>query len=502
MKHFQRLRKLRTRLEVRTVTTTLDYLPFGTSDPDPSSRLQRCERPKNVTSRQIYKDIIGITWPSFVELALTQLTSMADQIMVGQLPGETGVMALSAVGLCTQPKFLLVTMLQALNVGATAMVARFRGRGEREKANTVFRLSFLLTLLLSILFMTSGLLFCEPLVQLIGGEGISAETYRFAYEYFRIQMIGFVPFCLTTNITAVLRGIGDSRTPLIYNTLANLVNLLFNYMLIYGNWGCPAMGVAGASWATIIGQTVAFVLAMTFVIDRNRYLYFSLREKIRFDRTILSNVITIGFPAMLEQVFMRTGVIIYTRTVTSLGDLAYATHIACMNISAMSFMTGQAFSTATTTLMGQSLGKKRYDMAEIYTRMTMRLAWICSIVLGLFLCLGGRFVVGLFNSTPEIMEMGTPIMVMLGIIQPIQNMQFVYAGGLRGAGDTKVPALVMLITVVGVRSLLAILFIQVLKTGLIGAWVAFCADQILRSSLMVLRYRLGKWRFIKLKGQS
>ncbi len=472
--------------KTKMVRTTLDDLPMGRDEdlPEKGSKFKKMPLPEGVTHRMLYGDVVKIAWPSFLELVLTQLTSMADQIMVGQLPGEMGVQALSAVGISAQPKFLLMTMMQALNVGATAMVARFRGQGNREKANQVFRQSLLFNLVLSVLFMVVGVIFAAPLLHFMGGDGISSATYAFAKDYFVIQMYGFVPLCLTFTFTAVLRGIGDTKMPLIYNTLANAVNLVFNYFLIYGKCGFPDMDVAGASLATIIGQTAAFVFAVIIVLNKKRYVYLSLREKFRIDWVILANVVSIGIPSMVEQLFMRAGIIIYTRTVAGLGDVAYATHQICMNIQAMSFMTGQAFANSATTLMGQSLGKKRIDMAENYTRHTRRIGLYTSIVLGLLLIVCGRSVVWLYNQTPEVVSLGGSILIMVGCIQPFQSSQFIVAGALRGAGDTRFPAVVMFITVLVVRSSLALLLVNVFSLGLWGAWYALVADQLLRTALI------------------
>lgn len=489
---------------VKVVRTTLDSLPAGEGalSAEKGERLRRAPIPEGVTSGMLYGDVVRIAWPSFLELVLTQLTSMADQIMVGQLPGEVGVQALSAVGLSAQPKFLLMTMMQALNVGATAMVARFRGQGNREKANVVFRQSLVLNAVLAILFMTVGLVFAAPMIRFMGGSGISEETFGYAVEYFEIQMYGFVPLCISFTVTAVLRGIGDTKTPLIYNTISNAVNLFFNYLLIYGKFGFPELRVAGASIATIIGQTVAFLIAVIFVMNKKRYIYLSFREKFRVDLVILGNVVTIGIPSMVEQLFMRAGIIIYTRTVAGLGDVAYATHQICMNIQAMSFMTGQAFSNSATTLMGQSLGKGRLDMAEIYMRHTRRIGLIVSLFLAAGLIFFGGDVVWLYNQTEEIVLLGGGILIMVGLIQPFQSSQFIVSGGLRGAGDTKFPAAVMFVTVLIVRSGLALLLVNVFQLGLWGAWYALVADQLLRTLLLVLHYRSGKWRFIKLRGQE
>lgn len=479
----------------------MDDLPFGAGlEGHSKGKLNKEPLPEGVHHKTLYKDIVRIAWPSFVELVLTQLTGMVDQMMVGHLPGEIGVQALAAVGLSAQPKFLLMTMVQAMNVGATAVVARFRGKGDREGANRVFKIALIFNLLLSVLFTVSGLLFAPQLVHLISGENISGQTFAFALDYFRIQMMGFVPFCMTFTVTAVLRGTGDTKTPLVYNTIANVINILFNYLLIFGKFGFPEMQVQGASLATVIGQTVAFFIAFGTIMTKSRYIYLSLREKFQFDRHILADIVRIGIPSMMEQLFMRLGVIVYTRTITGLGDISYATHQVCMNIQAMSFMTGQAFANAATTLMGQSLGKKRIEMAQHYTEDTRNISMVVSVFIGAALVIWGGNVVGLYNSNPEVIAVGRKLLIMIGLIQPFQSIQFVYAGALRGAGDTRYPAVVIFITVFIVRSGLAVLLINVLGFDLLGAWYALVADQLLRSLLMLVHYYRGNWRFIKIYG--
>ena len=133
---------------------------------------------------------------------------------------------------------------------------------------------------------------------------------------------------------------------------------------------------------------------------------------------------------------MRAGVLIFPRTVTGLGDVAFATHHICMNIQSMSFMTGQAFSNSATTLMGQSLGKKRLDMAENYTRHTKTVGIISACVIAVLFALFGRYVVALYNNTPEVVDIGGKILFFVAFMQPFQASQFITAGALRGAGDT------------------------------------------------------------------
>ncbi len=482
-------------IEGKTVYTALDDLPYGPAEsPDAAGKVGRVRPPAGVSERRLYRDVVLIAWPSLVELLLTQLTSMADQVMVGHLPGQEGIAALAAVGLAAQPKFLLMTMIQAMNVGATAMVARFRGQNDRAGANRVFKHAMLLNLLMSAFFTGLGLFLCEPMIRLMGGAGITEETLRQGVTYMLIQLYGFVPLCLSITVTAALRGIGDTRTPMVYNTLANVINLIFNYIMIYGHFGVPKMGVAGASWATIIGQTVAFFIAMTVALRKKHYVFLDFKEKFVFDRRLMSRVVGIGVPSMMEQLFLRAGIIIYIRQVASLGDTVYAAHQVCMNVQSMTFMMGQAFATAATTLMGQSIGKRRYDMAAVYMRRTRNVGIAASFVLMALMVLFNDQIIALFKNDPDIIRLGAPILWLLAASQPFQADQFIVTGGLRGAGDTRFPAVVTAVTVLGVRSLLAMLLINVFRLGLWGAWIALVADQLMRTLLVSVRYHNGRWK--------
>ena len=477
---------------VKTVRTVLDGLPYG-ERLEPPGKVKRYPLPKGVTAKALTRDVVMIAWPSFVELVLTQLTSMADQVMVGRLPGEEGIMALSAVGLASQPKFLLMTLITAMNVGATAVIARFRGQSNREKANQTFAHALILNFIMSLFFMLAGLVSAEWLISFMSAEGIQAQTLKYGVDYLKIQMYGFVPLCMGITITAALRGIGDTKTPMIYNTVANVVNLGFNYLMIYGKFGFPKLGVAGASWATIIGQTVAFFIAVAVVSGKKHYIYINFKEKFCFDRALMSRVINIGIPSMVEQLFIRAGIIIYVRLVAGLGDTLYATHQIVMNIQALTFMMGQAFGNASTTLLGQCLGKRRYDMATIYMREIRKLGIAVSLVMVLLLVLLNEEIIGLYNSNAEVISIGSAILILLAATQPFQADQFVVSGGLRGCGDTKYTAAVILVTTLGVRTLLCMLMVNVFDFGLWGAWIALVADQLLRTFLMAIRYHSGKW---------
>ena len=223
------------------LSTTLDRIPYG-DDTLLEDLKVRNALPEGVKSKELYQDIIRIAWPSFVELLLTQLTSMIDLMMVGSMGGkahpEIGTQALAAVGLTTQPKFLLMTAFIAMNTGVTALVARNKGTNDKKQANLIVRQGLLFTFVVTLILSILGTVFAKPLVIFMGStEDI---VTKWATEYLQIQMIGFLGFALTSTITAALRAVGDSRTCMIYNLIANMVNVIFNWLFINGNLGFPA----------------------------------------------------------------------------------------------------------------------------------------------------------------------------------------------------------------------------------------------------------------------
>jgi len=449
---------------------------------------------EGLTNKMLYKDIIRIAWPSMIELLLTQLASMVDMMMVGKL----GVNAIASVSLTTQPKFLLMTLVQSLGVGTTAMVARYKGAGKPEKANQVMRQSLLMVFFIGLFMSIIGFTFAVPMIRFMGGD---EETLADAVAYLRIQMIGFTPFALTAIITASLRGAGDSKSAMTYNIVSNATNVLFNYMLIYGHFGMPRMEVAGASLATIIGQTVAFGIALATIMKKSdkKYLHLKFSDGFKMDRVLVGQVFNIGIPSMIENLIMRAGMIIFAKLVVSLGNTAFATHQVCMNIQSMSFMLGQAIAVSSTSLVGQSLGKNRPDMARHYSIRSASVGTMCALILGTIFALFGRYLVMAYNDDATVMELGAKIMIIVAMLQPFQCTQFVLAGSLRGAGDTKATAVITTITVVFVRAGLGYVFIKVLDLGLYGAWYAMATDQLMRTLLVSIRYLKGKWMFLKLK---
>jgi putative MATE family efflux protein len=439
--------------------------------------------------------IIGLAWPALAESILASMVSMVDMMMVASL----GSYAISAVGLVTQPRFVMLAAFMALSIGSTAMVSRFKGARDPENANLVLNQSLIMTMGITAVLCIGMFFGGEALIRFLAGQSISEETVQGAMDYLQIQIYGFPTLSLTFTINAVLRGAGNTRAAFYNNTAANLVNVFFNYCLIGGNLGFPAMGVAGASLATVIGQCAALGMALMRVLGGREFVRIEFKKLRRVDFTMIRRILNIGIPALVEQLIMRVGMMLFTVIVTSLGDRSYAAHMIAMNIQQLSFTTGMAFGAAATTLMGQSLGRKRPDLAREYVKMTLRMGYIVSGLVAVLLFFGGGLIGSLYSGDTELISLAANMLKIIALANPISNARFVYISALRGAGDSRFAAVITFVGVLLIRPLVSMILIMPqlpFQIGLAGVWTALSSDGLACFVLSWFRFKQGKWETI------
>ncbi len=451
------------------------------------------ETAQELPLKRVYGDILKLAWPCLTELILVQIVSMVDLAMVGAL----GATAISAVGLAGQPILILSMIFSALNIGTTAVVSRACGEGNIYKANVALQHALVISAVSGVIMSVLGFLLARPLVLMLGAEDAALISQAVAYT--RYRMIGLFALAMQSAITAALRGMGNSRTAMLYNLTANAVNVLFNYLLIHGNWGFPAMGVRGAALATSICQIVGFLIAFAVILKGKSDLRVRLREKFTLNKEILGNMVRIGLPSMFEQTIFRIGILLYTSIALSLGEVQYAAHQICLNIQSLTYVTGQAVSMTTASLTGQSLGRGDPARAERYNKYAFWLLFGLLVVLGGLYIAFGKYAIGLFIDDADVIAAGIPVLMLFGLYLPLTAFQHNYTGALQGAGDTRPIAVIMLFTVLMLRPTLSIISRDVLGWGLLGLHLATAIDQLIRSGFIYWRYKTGRWKTIRLK---
>ena len=451
---------------------------------------------------EMYKEYIRIALPSVCEMVLISLINMMDTVMVSSI----GTDAVAAVGLVGQPRMIMLSLFFALNTGITAVIARRKGEEIRQKATRPLRASIMMILLLSAILLAVLLPLGRSLMLFAGAE--AGRTLESSTEYFTI--LGWaLPFqALSMGLCAAQRGVGNTKLTMQVNIASNVVNIVFNYLLINGIGPFPKLGVRGAAIATAIGLVVGFFLSVRAMFhSHGAFLSLSRHDSWKPDLPSVKALTQVSSSAMVEQLAMRIGFFAYARIVADLGTDAFAAHQICGQFLNLSFSFADGLGIAGTSLVGQMLGRKRRDLAHVYGTLAQRFSLAIGLGLAAACILLRDPLVSMFISGDEtgaVRAMAVSTMVVLGLIQPVQMVSVVTAGALRGAGDVKYTARTMLITVTCIRPVLALLGVYICQNvlhrsdiALVAAWAATLVDMIVRVTLMLRRYHSEEWHSIR-----
>jgi len=447
-------------------------------------------------SRKMRLEVISLTWPAFIELVMSTLFSMVDTIMVGRLSSA----AISAVGLTTSPFMVLLAVFAAVNVGTTTIVAWNIGAGNTEKANTVARQSVILNFIMGIAVSVAGAALAHQIVVFMGAE---ADTIKDATAYFQIVSAGLVFQAVNMGVTAALRGAGETTIPMIYNVGSNLFNVLGNYLLIFGKFGFPKLGVEGAAISTTISRFIACAVSLYIVFFSKRStISIKVKGSYRIDFDIAREVFSIGLPSALEQFVIQGGLMMFARTVSSLGTMTFAAHQIGLSICGLTFSPSMAFGVAGTTLVGQSLGANDEERAQRYADIIHHMAIAVACFMGVMFILFSYPLACLYTEELEVAAMASVVLKIMALAQPGQSTQLSLAGVLRGAGDTMFPLYSSAFGIWIFRVVVAYIFVHFFHWGLIGAWAALVLDQYTRAAIVYFRYASGKWKYIKSRNEE
>lgn len=442
---------------------------------------------------KIISETIGMAWPAVVESFFTAFVGLVDSYMVSGL----GSNAVAAVGLTTQPKFMGLSLFFALNVSVSALVARRRGEDRKEDANRILVSALLFIVMAAAVISTLLVIFSGGILRFCGSN---ADTHESAMIYFRIIMGGMIFNCIQMGINAAQRGAGNTRITMRTNVTSNLVNIVFNYLLIGGNFGFPALGIKGAAIATVLGTVVASIMSVLSLFEKDCFVSipYIIRNKIRPAVSAFQSLVKVGYSVFFEQMLMRIGFMATSIMAAKMGTAQMAAHQVGMNIMSLSFSFGDGLQATAVALIGRSLGQAREDLAKEYGR-TCRMLGLCiSVCLAFFYFFGGKILMSAFFSEKEIVKIGVGITRIIILVVIFQVSQVIYMGCLRGAGDTGYTAMASIISVTIIRTAFSYLCGYMLGFGINGVWMGILADQVSRFFFGSIRFKQGKWTKIKI----
>ncbi|MBG9546834.1 MATE family efflux transporter [Bacillus firmus] len=440
---------------------------------------------KNVQSNKDRLKIITIlAIPAVIENFFQTILGFVDTYFVSKL----GLVEVSAVGVTNAVLAIYFALFMAIGVAANVRIANFLGANLPEKARHISQQSLVLAILFGLLTGVITLFFAEPLLRLMG---IESNVLEAGSLYFRIVGIPSIFMSLMFVLSAILRGAGDTKTPMKISIIINIVNAVLDYVLIFGILFIPEMGIVGAALSTVFARVIGSI-ALIYYLNRSKVLAFRM-DYWKLDKVHLMKLTTLGAPAAGERLVMRAGQIVYFGFVVALGTNAFAAHQIAGNIEVFSYMIGYGFATAATILVGQQIGAGNLDEARRYAKLTTILTLASMSVLGAMLFFLGEWAGRFFTEDQEVVRnIGTALKIS-GVFQPFLAVLMVLTGAFQGANNTKFPMYLTAIGMWAVRTLLVFLLGIKLGWGLAGVWIAIGIDIAFRAVVLVIQFQRGKW---------
>lgn len=435
--------------------------------------------------KQLRATILRTALPAMMEMILYMLIGIVDVAIVGRL----GASPLAAAGLGAEIFFAVVLVLEALGIGSAVLVAQAKGAGRFEDANQIASQTILLGLLIGLIAGALGLIFTEDIIRLFNVE---AEVFTQAVAYLHIAFWA-TPIALTFYmICTVYRGWGRTEIPMYMALAVNIINIAGVYILVYGKFGFPRMGVAGAALATSIAHVCGFVIGVIFLSRGQGQLKVQWQWMKKLSLSVIRKIFSLGIPSFAEQFFNNFSTITSVYLIVSTGTLAFAAHQVGVTVESLSFMPGIGIAIAATALVGRSIGARNTAEARRMARGTMEFALLIMGCFGVVFALFPYQVASLFTNDREIINIAGLLLRIASLEQLTIAIAAVLGGILRGTGDTRTPMFITILLTWAYRIPMLYLVIRVLHLPIQFAWMVFVSDWLLRSIILTVIYRRKK----------
>jgi multidrug resistance protein, MATE family len=436
--------------------------------------------------------ILILAWPVVIEMALHTFVWIFDTAMVMRL----GAREATAVEFGAIVLFNSLMILGAIGIGANSLVARYTGAGDMKKAALMGGQAISISFLLTAVFTAVLLLIYDSFFGWIIND-VQTVILTEEYVYYALVSGGFALLPLVV-CNGVIRGVGNTRVPMIIALIANVYNIIGDYLLIFGNFGFPQLGVKGAALATGSAQLIALVLSLGYLLLHKGILPFNLKTMFPFNRETVRQVLKLSIPAGAEELTHSGSRMITAGWITFLGPVAFAANAAAIAAEAFSFMPGHAFAIAATTLVGQRLGAGFIKQARETGYWAVAIGTIFMSAFGFIFFFFPYVVMSLFDPPdPEVLRLGILCLQIAAVEQPFIALTMIFSGSLKGTGDTKGPFLIGLYTNLFLRLPLTYLVIYVFNLEVYFIWWVTAIQYAVSALLLYIRYKKKDWDLIE-----
>lgn len=410
-----------------------------------------------------------------------QLYNVVDSIIVGKVLGDQ---ALGAVGANFPFIFALISFVVGIAIGATVIIAQYYGAKQMDNVKRTIDTLYIFMFFASIFLTIVGIGISDWIFQVID---LPDEIRPMAVDYFKVYAIGFVFFFGFQGTSAILRGLGDSKTPVYFLIISTIMNIILDILfVVVFKWG-----IEGVAAATVIAQAGAFFTIIWYLNKYHSFMEFS-PLKMKFDREIFKKSLRIGLPSGVQQTFVALGFLALYRIVNIFGVPTIAAYSIAMRIDSFAVMPAMNFSAAISTFVGQNIGANKFDRIGRGMKSTLLMINSISLTITILSLAFAGPLIRLFTDSPEVVEIGKQYIYIVTPFYIVFSTMFILNGVLRGAGATFIPMIITILALWGIR--IPISWVLSLEMGSIGIWWGIPIAWAFGAICSYLYYLSGKWK--------
>ncbi len=436
---------------------------------------------QDFTTGKIGRQIFRFALPMLIGQMFQQLYTFVDQIIVGNFLGKE---ALAAVGASFPIIFTLIALVIGLASGGTIVISQFFGAKDFFRVKRAIDTLFIILAVASVILTIVGLLFSEDIFRLMK---LPDELMNEANSYLKIYIAGLFLFFGFNGVAAVLRGLGDSKTPLYFLILSTILNIGLDLLfIIVLGWG-----IEGAAYATLIAQGISFFVAIIYLNNNHALIKFNLRE-FSFDRKIFKQSLRIGLPTGLQHTFVALGMMALMGIVNTFGTDVVAAYTAAGRLDMLAVIPAMVFAQALSSFVGQNMGAGNITRVKQGLWRTLIMTLAVSAFMTTIVILFKYPLMGMFTEDTEVIRIGGEYLTIVTSFYLIFTTMFIFGAVMRGAGDTIVPMFITLFALWFIRIPAAIFFSRHL--GETGIWWSIPCGWIVGMILSIIYYKMGRWK--------
>lgn len=435
----------------------------------------------DLTTGKEGKLIFQFAAPMLLGNVFQQLFSVVDSIVVGKFVGKE---ALAAVGASFPVIFIMVSMIIGLVMGTTVIISQYFGAKDLVRVKRAIDTMYIYSTVAGVIATIVGIIISEPLLRLLG---LPEEIMPQAVLYLKIYLSGIVIFFGFNGTSAVLRGLGDSKTPLYFLIIATVANIIFVLLFV----GVFKWGVAGAAYATLLANAIAFALAIYWLNKTHKLIRIAIKG-LHFDREIFRKSVNIGLPTGIQQTLVAMGALALMGIVNKFGTNVIAGFSVASRLDSLAMIPAMSFSQALSTFVGQNIGANKPERIRAGLIATLKMSGFVTIVTTIFIVFGGHLLMSMFTTDLDVIRLGDQYLTIVSIFYITFTLMFIYGGIMRGAGDTLIPMFISILSLWLIRIPLAWFLSG--KIGAQGIWWSIPAGWTIGLILSYLYYKSGRWK--------